>query len=76
MRKKTKKGMNDAGASYAECYNETGKKLVDYTKDELYRIIKCIAIDNSTRTPNKNIDLFAEYIYNNRSNFFRKARCI
>ena len=69
---KAKNGMDDAKASYAEYYNEKKKNLVNYTKDELYHIIKCIAIDNSTRTPNKNIDLFAEYIYNNRSDFFAR----
>lgn len=55
--------------SYKEYYENCGKSLKDYSHDEIYGILKRISSANSTRTPDKDICVIAEYILNNRTAF-------
>ena len=58
--------------SYKEYYENCGKSLKDYSYDEIYGILKRISSANSTRTPNKDICVIAEYILNNRTVFLSR----
>lgn len=58
--------------SYKEYYENCGKSLKDYFYDEVYGILKRISSANSTRTPNKDICVIAEYILNNRTVFLSR----
>ncbi len=59
-------------SSYKKYYEKLGKKLEDYTKEELKTILKEIASSNSTHTSNINIDILSDYIFNNKKNFLFK----
>lgn len=56
-------------SSYKKYYKYLGKKLKDYSKEEIKTILKEIASSNSTRTSNINIDILSDYIFNNKKNF-------
>lgn len=55
-----------------EYYKNIGKKLADYTLEELNEIIRLIATSNSTRSPRGSIDVLAEYIYQNIDSVLEK----
>ncbi len=59
-------------SSYKKYYKNLGKKLEDYTKEEIKTILKEIASSNSTHTSNINIDILSDYIFNNKKNFLFK----
>lgn len=56
-------------SSYADYYQETNKHLSDYTKQEFIEIVRLIARANSTRTPQKNVEILGGYIYEHRKVF-------
>lgn len=62
-------------SSYEEYYEALGKKLTDYSLDELEKIIGYIATANSTRSPKESICALAKYIYANRNTFLKKLEC-
>lgn len=54
-------------------FNSTkGGNLSSYTATELYELIKLIASSNSTRTPDSNIRILADYIFNNMASFLKR----
>lgn len=59
-------------SSYKKYYEKLGKKLEDYSKEEIKMILKEIASSNSTHTSNINIDILSDYIFNNKKDFLFK----
>lgn len=59
-------------SSYEVYYNELGKKLRDYSKEELENILWCVARSNSTRSSNKNISVMADWVFKNLTQFLKR----
>lgn len=69
-----KKHYNDS--SYEVYYNieKREKSLEKYDKYELTILLKKIAVSNSTRTPNSNIEILADYIIKNRKEVLKRIK--
>ena len=59
-------------SSYEEYYKKLGKRLADYTSDEVEKIIGYISTSNSTRSPKESICALSQYIYANLNTFLKK----
>ena len=60
---------NGAHDIYQKILNKQGTTLM-FNRNDVYEIIKKIAVENSTRTPDKSIDAFVNYITNKKLNFW------
>ncbi len=61
-----KKHYKDSSYEVYYTNEKGGKSLEKYDKYELTILLKKIAVSNSTRTPNSNIEILADYIIKNR----------